>query len=394
MSYNHPVRTSLSKLPSGRTRARYYDDEKKWFGETFDLQSEAKDWLAGIRTDRSAGTWASPTLGKMTMNQWWAEWWPTERHLARTTRRNQDDYWRLHLAPVWGEVAIGDITTRSIKAWTATMAGAPDSCRLYYSLFSKMINAAIDAGIIKVSPLPKKRGLPKIRKKPMRILEEPEITALADTIRLQYRAMILCMAYGGFRIGEMAALRIEDIDFTKGAITVKDGQTSVHGVLYYEGPKTDNSFRTVPMPWSVMEELTSHVERFVPDADDPRALLFRARDGSDLKVNTFRNNSWAYAVRDSGIGKLHPHELRHTAVSIWISEGASPVLVAARAGDTIGTVMKVYAHLFAEDHEQLRQRMDKRRQSAAQTPAPAPQRRQADGGATIIPLRPTGTVKN
>jgi integrase len=43
---------------------------------------------------------------------------------------------------------------------------------------------------------------------------------------------------------------------------------------------------------------------------------------------------------------LSTHDLRHTAISRWIAAGLDPVTVARMAGDTLETVLKVYAHEF------------------------------------------------
>ena len=45
---------------------------------------------------------------------------------------------------------------------------------------------------------------------------------------------------------------------------------------------------------------------------------------------------------------LHAHSLRHSFVSLLISNGLDPVNVAALAGDTIEIISKHYAHSFAE----------------------------------------------
>lgn len=45
---------------------------------------------------------------------------------------------------------------------------------------------------------------------------------------------------------------------------------------------------------------------------------------------------------------LHAHSLRHSFVSLLISNGLDVVNVAALAGDTIEIISKHYAHSFAE----------------------------------------------
>jgi integrase len=53
------------------------------------------------------------------------------------------------------------------------------------------------------------------------------------------------------------------------------------------------------------------------------------------------------------------HDLRHTAVSLWIAAGASPKEVAARVGHTsVRVVLDVYGHLWPEQDQALAARLD------------------------------------
>jgi len=53
------------------------------------------------------------------------------------------------------------------------------------------------------------------------------------------------------------------------------------------------------------------------------------------------------------------HDLRHTAVALWIAAGASPKEVAARAGHTsVSFTLDRYGHLYPEADEALRSRLD------------------------------------
>ena len=45
---------------------------------------------------------------------------------------------------------------------------------------------------------------------------------------------------------------------------------------------------------------------------------------------------------------LHAHSMRHSFVSLLISNGLDVVNVAALAGDTVEIIVKHYAHSFAE----------------------------------------------
>ena len=56
---------------------------------------------------------------------------------------------------------------------------------------------------------------------------------------------------------------------------------------------------------------------------------------------------------------LRIHDLRHTAVALWIAAGTNPKEVAARAGHTsVSFTLDRYGHLCPESDAALRDRLD------------------------------------
>jgi integrase len=64
-------------------------------------------------------------------------------------------------------------------------------------------------------------------------------------------------------------------------------------------------------------------------------------------------------VRAAGLAPLRPHDLRHTAVALWIAAGANPKEVSVRAGHTsVSFTLDRYGHLFPGHDAELRDRLD------------------------------------
>ena len=81
--------------------------------------------------------------------------------------------------------------------------------------------------------------------------------------------------------------------------------------------------------------------------------------GATLRASNFRRNVWLPAIRAANLDGLRIHDLRHTAVALWIAAGASPKEVAQRAGHTsVSFVLDRYGHLFPEADTALRARPD------------------------------------
>jgi Phage integrase family len=78
-----------------------------------------------------------------------------------------------------------------------------------------------------------------------------------------------------------------------------------------------------------------------------------------LRVIAFRARIWRPATRNAGLDGLRIHDLRHTAVALWIAAGANPKEVAARAGHTsVSFTLDRYGHLYPGSDAALRDRLD------------------------------------
>jgi integrase len=76
-------------------------------------------------------------------------------------------------------------------------------------------------------------------------------------------------------------------------------------------------------------------------------LGFRENVRGQLRISNFRRNIRRPAVADANLAGLRIHDLRHTAVALWIAAGANPKEVSARVGHTsVSFTLDRYGHLF------------------------------------------------
>ena len=129
----------------------------------------------------------------------------------------------------------------------------------------------------------------------------------------------------------------------------------VRGVPHIGPPKTRASRRTVGLPRFVADELAAHLA----GPGDPEHFVFTAPQGGALRVTAFRARVWRLAIRAAGLDGLRIHDLRHTAVALWIAARANPKEVAARAGHaSVSFTLDRYGHLYPEAETALRDRLD------------------------------------
>ena len=149
------------------------------------------------------------------------------------------------------------------------------------------------------------------------------------------------LAYSGGRLGEILALKWNDVDLVEGTIAISKTIQRVDGAWQITEPKTRSGFRVVSLPSAAVDALwdqaatTSSFER--------DALVF-SRNGSPLHRATV-----AHAMQRQcdllGLPRTTPHGLRHWHASALLGQGLPIPEVSQRLGHSNSSVtMSVYAH--------------------------------------------------
>src|SRR5215217_1816725 len=261
-------------------------------------------------------------------------------------------------------VNAGQHWSEDLRAWVTELSAkglAPATVHKCYQILSKILAAAVEGGMIPRSPC-RQIPLPRIERAEMRFLTVAEVRRLAVAVGPSYRALILLGAYGGLRIGEMAGLRRKRLDLAAGVVEVAEVVTEMHGHLYLGPPKTTAGRRRVGLPRVVIEALEEHL---AGRPIEPDSFVFALSNGGPLRTANFRTRVWRPATRAAGLEGLRIHDLRHTAVALWIAAGAGPREVATRAGHmSVSFTLDRYGHLYPEADRALRDRLDRFHEAA------------------------------
>jgi integrase len=167
------------------------------------------------------------------------------------------------------------------------------------------------------------------------------------------------MAYGGLRAGEVGGLGIDDVDWERSRLHLRQQVVQLQGHLEVGDLKTAAARRVVTLPRSVVDELHTFLGEN-PPAEDGR--VFHGVGGS-MRDHIRINRSVQRAAARTGV-RTHAHALRHTAVSLWIADGASPIDVQHMVGySDVQTTLAQYAHLFSWGGEALAESMERRREA-------------------------------
>jgi integrase len=326
----------------------------------FRRKRDATAYVNVVEVDRMKGSLVDPRLGRITVSEWWDQWWPTVTNLRPSTRARDAQFFRSHVLPTLGTTPLGRLDRTTLRRWMVSLgdpdgpALAPATIHKVVQVLNKSVNAAVEDRIITHNPVAR-LPLPKIEHQEMRFLTSDELWTLADSIDARYRAFVLLAGFGGLRLGELLGLRWSRVDVAARRVNIAETLVDVEAKLHFGPPKTKASVRSVPLPSFVMAALEEHRSAVGSD------LVFASPQGLPIRPALFRRRFWEPAVQRAGVAPLRIHDLRHTAVSLWIAEGAHPRQVAALAGHTsVSVVLDRYGHLYPADDDTLIARLERR----------------------------------
>jgi site-specific recombinase XerD len=150
-----------------------------------------------------------------------------------------------------------------------------------------------------------------------------------DRRHLRYRALLLLCLRLGLRVGEVANLQLQDIDW-------KDGYLRVRGTKSHRD-------RTLPLPEDVGEALVAYLQAKRPRSTrvfEPLRPPFTAE-----RVHNHVVNSLHYLFSLARITSHGTHSLRHTSATSMVNEGASFKAVADVLGHKRVSTTLIYAKL-------------------------------------------------
>jgi len=370
---------TVSKLPSGRYRARYSgpDGAKHSSPVTYDDRDTAVTWLRNERqlVEDPLKPWSPPreraatakTAGRRRGVKFgpFAEAWLAGRRvkgqpLAARTRAHYRTLLDEHILPTFASVPLADIEPEDVDAWHAlTLPTAPTMRAHAYSLLRTILGTAADRRLISSNPA-KIRGAGNVER-----VHEPRPASLAELETIaanmpdQLRLMVLLAAWCAMRQGELFELRRSDVLTGKGVIRIRRGVVRAGGETLVKGPKSAAGSRDVAVPPHLMPMVREHLlQHTQPGAS---GLLFPARDGGQLAPSTLYGRE-AFGKR-KGYGYYHArqvaertdlrfHDLRHTGAVLAAQTGATLAELMGRLGhSTPGAAMR-YQHAASErDHE-------------------------------------------
>lgn len=327
----HATYVKLQRQSGTRYKAIIRDGDRVLSTKTFTRKTDATTWAKALLRDSERLEALGNPEARITLAELadlYTEAWKGRDHaLAGRVKA---------LVTVAGTRRLIDITEAYIRA--DLDAYAPDHCPATVNrrkaAWSALLKFAVTRGYLKDNPARRICARTEDNAR-VRWLEDDERKRLlaacdASTSPLLRLLVILAMTTGA-RLGELLALRWEQIDFTR--------RTAIIARTKNGDP------RTLVFPTPAIAELMKHRK--------PSGLIFDRGDGRTLVFRTH----WEAALKAASLDGLHFHDLRHDAASQLVMAGATLHEVAEILGHRSLQSTKRYAHLSHEHKRDVADRV-------------------------------------
>lgn len=183
------------------------------------------------------------------------------------------------------------------------------------------------------------------KRKKVEILSEEEISKIKESIKETNMELIVLLDLAtGLRLGELLALDWSVIDLENKNLRVErsvkevyvyDDENHRHLETVFQIPKTPHSFRTVPIPNTLVETLK--------DFDNKNGLVFHNERGKPLRAKNIAYH-WKKILKECNIPHKKFHTIRHTYGSILLKNGVDIETVAELMGHSAISITQIYLH--------------------------------------------------
>lgn len=271
-----------------------------------------------------------------------------QANVKPSTLRGYESCLRQHILSKLGLVKVSDVCPLHIDTVKAANDNrlSPKTRRNIIAVCQSIFSLAVDKDVIQRSPVRKSHKIETSR------TEKPtwspmEIKSIIEAAPVRYRALFVCIALTGLRLGELLGLQWRSVFLQERRFEVR--QSLWNGELVT--PKTKGSTRVIHFGPVLAETLTIHFQNAF--RKDPGDLLFCKADGSPLNPDVLRRDV-LYPILDrlqiprekraSGF-----HSFRHSAGSI-VNRATGDLKLAQKllGHSNLGTTADVYVHTSTE----------------------------------------------
>ncbi len=302
-----------------------------------------------------------------------------ELELAPKTQRSYRNHLKYRILPAMGHWDIKSIQPGHIMEFKSMLTEGKrfdgrhgkisDQTVMYcYRVLSSMLKDAVEWQYITENPCERVKAPKVMRHKPLRF-DEADVgkmmTALENT-KSPYSTIAQLAVYTGCRLGELMALKWEDIDIEKAIIHITKSMQAVKGRgIFTKETKNASSTRQIAASQKTIDLLKTL--RAEQDAQKEKAgdryvdegWVFANKNGKCFYPTT--PSHWFHKfLLSEGLTPIRFHDLRHLSASILLAQGLPEKSVSARMGHgDIRTTANIYGSALLSVDRQAADSLDK-----------------------------------
>ncbi len=287
-----------------------------------------------------------PPKSGMTLETFVKEWRTNVAvNLKGSTTRAAESHLRAHILPKLGSLTLTEINTKAVQAFVAHLATGGRSRKTVENVLLTLSSILRKAkawdyvcGSVSLADITMPReGV----KKEQRCFTDEEVGKLLAAAPEPFGTILAVTSVLGLRIGEVLALRVSDVDFTRKIVRVR--QSIDAATRKVQAVKSNASSADVPMPSQLEARLRKHLQTH----DGKTDLLFINRRGRPYSSNKLRAKILHPLLVKLGIPLGGFHSMRHGAASALLADGATPAVVQKQLRHSDPRItLGVYAHVI------------------------------------------------
>ena len=328
------IEVRLTAKGERRYDVRLRDLAGKTYTRTFRTRKDAERFEATEHADKARGSWLDPRGGDVLFKDWAAQWLESNPAKSPSAYARDESAIRLHINPAIGSQRLGAVTQPRVQAlvneWSTR--SMPRTVQRQYDTLSAIFAAAVDGDLIARTPC-RKIKQPVAEPVKREVIEGAELDALAVALGTDLSLMVYIAVELGLRWGEVAGVRVCDVDFRAKQFVVFEQRTRGRkGVMVTRRPKSEAGRRHVAASAWLMTMARDHlIARSASDLDSEE-LLFVNSDGEGLDYSNWYHRVWVpatFAIKRAG---LQFHDLRRTNATALVQEGVDVKTAQERLG--------------------------------------------------------------
>lgn len=366
----------LRRRPNGRWEVRYFAEGRRHSKVLAD-RDEAERFARSVEVAKDRGEWRDPQLGRTPFSvlaRDWAGDMVGRPDLAGKTKLGYLDALEHRLLPWWADKAVSAATPSTVRSWVRWAASRykPSTVSGDYRVLRLVFADAVERRMIIVSPCVKP-GLPPLTKKDIQPVTPEEAQQLAGSIERHALAVELG-AICGLRAGEVWGLTVGALDMLRGRLVVRWHLVDHAGHVVMEPYGKGRKRRVVPLPSALGEAIAAHllvlpVEKRtveIPTRQDDGSLAIETHELvlPGVRRRAVRHHSWYRdhfkpAATAAGLPDLEFHDLRHSAVAMWLDNDIRIEVVSEWLGhSSTAFTQRTYEHLLDSTHDRAEAALD------------------------------------